>query len=230
MAWYGRDVSDDEAPISGATILRFRIGSIPVRVEFPFFLIAALLGVTGREGVLLVAWICVLFVSILVHELGHAVVARWFGSQPKIVLHAFGGLTFPGQIRTARQDIAVSVAGSLTQILLLGLPAFLLLHGGSITSYNTYVIVHDVEWVSLGWAIINLLPLLPLDGGHVSLTLLQRSRRLDAERLARQISVGVALGLAIWMYHSVGLLGALWVLFFGVLNAVELARMSSATR
>jgi Zn-dependent protease len=158
------------------------------------------------------------------------VVAQWFGNRPKIVLHAFGGLTFPGQIRNARQDIAVSVAGSLTQILLLGLPAFLLLREGAITSYNTYVIVHDIQWVSLGWAIINLLPLFPLDGGNVALTLLRRSRRLEAERLARQISVGTALGLAIWMYQSIGMLSAVWVLYFGVLNAVALAKMSPVSR
>jgi Zn-dependent protease len=232
VAWYDAEqaVADWDAPVSGASIARFRLGSIPVRIEFPFFLVAVLLGVNARPGMLLVWWVAVVFISILVHELGHAVVARRFGQQPRIVLHAFGGLTYSGNLRTSAQDIAVSAAGSLTQMLLLGLPALLLLRSGAIESYTTYVIVHDVQWVSLGWAIINLLPILPLDGGNIAHTLLRKVRRIDALWIARNISVGAALGLAVWAYHTLGWMSALWALFFGILNAVALARMPQARR
>jgi membrane-associated protease RseP (regulator of RpoE activity) len=116
------------------------------------------------------------------------------------------------------------LAGSLTQIVLLGLPAFFLLRSDAITSFTMYRLVYDVAWVSLGWGIMNLLPILPLDGGRVTVVLLHRLNVEDAERLARLISVGAALGLAIWAWHAVGFLMALWAMFFAVSNAAAVTR------
>lgn len=216
---------DWTTPVSGVSIASFRVGSIPVRIELPFFLIAVLLGINARRGVLLLGWVAVVFVSILVHELGHAFVGRAFGEQVSIVLHATGGLTFRGGKYTgAGEDIAVSLAGSLTQIVVLGVPALWLLRSDAIDSYTWYVIVHDLAWVSLGWAIINLLPILPLDGGNIALTILRRVKGFEAKRIARLISVGAALGLAIWSYHRLGLFVSLFALFFAVSNAAALTR------
>jgi membrane-associated protease RseP (regulator of RpoE activity) len=174
---------------------------------------------------LLLSWVVVVLVSILVHELGHAVTGQAFGERVRIVLHAFGGLTFrSGKFTSATEDIVVSLAGSVTQILLLGLPALLILRADAIQSPTWYTIVSDVAWVSLGWGIINLLPILPLDGGNIALVVLRRVKGIDGERIARALSVGAALGLAIWSYHNLGPLAALWALFFGVLNAVALAK------
>lgn len=227
VAWYEAPADGDwNAPVSGANIAQFRLGSIPVRIEFPFFLVAVLLGVNSRPGILLVGWVAVLLVSILVHELGHALTGRAFKERVSIVLHAFGGLTFrSGKFMSATEDIVVSLAGSVTQILVLGLPALLLLRSGAIHSSTPYVIVSDLKWVSLGWAIVNLLPILPLDGGNIAMTVLRRAGRIDAERIMRCVSVGAALGLSIWAYHRLGVLSAVWGLYFGVLNAVALAKM-----
>ena len=71
---------------------RIRIAGFPVQIEVTFFLLAAILG-QGRPGNLLLAWIGVVFVSILAHELGHAVAFRVYGDTPRISLHAFGGVT-----------------------------------------------------------------------------------------------------------------------------------------
>src|SRR5690242_7099804 len=55
-----------------------RIGGIPIHVEWPFFLIAAILGGnrirtwSGNRFVFLLIWVAIVFVSVLVHELGHA--------------------------------------------------------------------------------------------------------------------------------------------------------------
>jgi hypothetical protein len=67
-------------------------------------------------------------------------------------------------------------------------------------------------------------PILPLDGGNIAITLLRRTRIDEFDRVVRLLSVGTALGLAIWMYNRVGWLGALWALFFAVWNAVPLAK------
>jgi hypothetical protein len=133
---------DGAAPISGANVASFRLGPIPVRIEFPFFLVAVLLGLnTHKDVMLLVAWVVVVFVSILVHELGHAIVGRAFGSETSIVLHGMGGLTFRGGGRysSATEDILVSLAGSLTQMAILGFPALVVVRSSSITSYRWYL-------------------------------------------------------------------------------------------
>ncbi len=73
----------------------FSLGGIPVRVEPAFFIIIAILGYNPYRpsvpGVLW--WVAIAFVSILVHELGHAVAFRLYGVRPSITLHGMGGLT-----------------------------------------------------------------------------------------------------------------------------------------
>lgn len=214
--------------VSGARVAEFNLGSVPVRIEFPFLLVAVLTGARAGSVLLLLAWVVVVFVSILIHELGHAFAGRAYGGQVRILLHGMGGLTYrTGRYLTDVEDIVVSLAGSITQIVVLGLPALFLLRTDAINSFTLHAIVSDVAWVSFGWAIINLLPLLPFDGGNIAVTLLRRVNGIDAVRVVRVISVGVALGVALWAYHAVGPLTSLWMLFFAVLNAVALTKKGS---
>ena len=71
--------------------LRFSVLGIPVRVHPTFWFIGLLLGSATPQLSLVAIWIGCLFLSILVHELGHALAARSFGWPPDIVLHGFGG-------------------------------------------------------------------------------------------------------------------------------------------
>src|SRR4030081_1007638 len=104
-----------------------RIGGVPVRVDWSFWLLAVLLGYGAREGWLLVAWVAIVLVSILVHELGHAFTLRVYQQQPRVVLYAFGGLTTgSAPPRSRAESIVVSIAGPLSALLLLGIPAYLL--------------------------------------------------------------------------------------------------------
>ena len=105
----------------------FSIARIPVRVEPVFLVIAGLWGLEyldlGFEFVLV--WIACSFVSILVHELGHGFALKAFGQASVIVLHGFGGVTI-SQRRSALsrvRSIIVSIAGSLTAMAVLWLPA-----------------------------------------------------------------------------------------------------------
>ena len=67
-------------------VLRFKVGPFPVLV-YPWFILSAiLLGAGYGFGWQMAAWIFVVFVSVLVHELGHAVVGRLFGGRPEIRL------------------------------------------------------------------------------------------------------------------------------------------------
>lgn len=73
--------------------LRFPVAGIPVRVHPLFWLAAVLLGAQGGDGTTLLIWVGVVFVSILAHELGHALAYRYYGQASQIVLYLMGGLT-----------------------------------------------------------------------------------------------------------------------------------------
>lgn len=82
-------------PASSPGELHFRLFGVPVRVHPWFWVIALLLGMTIRDGKLLVIWVLCAFVSILVHEFGHVVAFQRFGQRARIVMYALGGLAIP---------------------------------------------------------------------------------------------------------------------------------------
>ena len=114
-----------EPPPTQADI-HFRVAGFPVRVHPFFWLIALLIGINAVDGDSLGALLAVVvvFVSILVHELGHAVLQRRFGGRPRIVLHGFGGLAICGDCdRSPRSQILISLAGPAAGFLLAAVTA-----------------------------------------------------------------------------------------------------------
>src|SRR5437879_6589053 len=106
--------------------LHFVVFGIPVRVHPMFWLVAAIMGfhnLNRENGLTLIAvWMACMFVSILIHEMGHVIVGQLCGSHGHIVLYAFGGLAIgSNQLADRWQRIAVCFAGPLAQFLLLGL-------------------------------------------------------------------------------------------------------------
>ncbi len=160
-------------------MLSFRVGPFPVTVYPWFFITAVLLGGGLGFGWKMLVWIFVVFVSVLVHELGHAVVALAFGGRPEIRLEGFGGVTFPRlpQPPSAWKQIVLSVAGPVAG-LGLGLAAWALgraLPPEAGSPSATVLLLFRVT--SIDWAILNLLPVLPLDGGHVLQAVIEGVRR-----------------------------------------------------
>src|SRR3569832_1985176 len=92
----------------------FRLFGIPVRVEPVFLLIAGMLGyqLIDESLSLVFVWIGVTFVSILVHELGHALLLKAYGRPSSILLHGMGGVTMHDRQLPRARGIAVSLAGS----------------------------------------------------------------------------------------------------------------------
>jgi stage IV sporulation protein FB len=181
--------------------LRFSVAGIPVRVQPLFWLIALLLGSSGG-ALQIVIWVFVVFVSILVHELGHALAFRWYGLRSQILLHFSGGLTIPeatpwgsGYATVAIgpvQQILISLAGPGAGFVLAGLViAGVQLLGGSVAISFLFGLIPlptsatlpfgglagssfltMMLWVNVFWGLINLLPVFPLDGGHVARNIL----------------------------------------------------------
>lgn len=207
-----------QAPPPTQYDLRFSIAGIPVRVHPLFWLIALLFGASG-DLIQLPIWVFVVFVSILIHELGHALAMRRYGQPSRIILHFAGGLTVPEPVSWGsrwanvalqpNQEIFISLAGPGAGFLLAALVAVgTTLSGGSIiTNWLFGVIPLPVAalmpiggrimglfvtmllWVNVFWGLINLLPVYPLDGGNVSRYLLLQADPINGVRKSLWISV-----------------------------------------
>jgi len=101
-----------EPPPTQADV-HFRLFGFPVRVSPWFWIVALLFGVSGNSNpVMTLTWVAVAFVSILIHELGHALLQRNFGGHPRITLHGVGGLAICEDCdRSPRSQILISLAG-----------------------------------------------------------------------------------------------------------------------
>jgi Zn-dependent protease/CBS domain-containing protein len=153
---------------------------IPIYVAPTWFLVAALItyffaprvqdelpGIgLWRFGVAF-AFAVLLYVSVLVHELSHSVVAVRLGLPVRrISLHFLGGVSeIEKEPRTPGHEFVVAFAGPLLSLLLAGIGY--LLWRATAGSPVINVLIGALTWANLLVAIFNLLPGLPLDGGRM---------------------------------------------------------------
>jgi Zn-dependent protease len=197
--------------------LRFQIIGIPTRVHPAFFIVSAIMGWShywaGKLGtnVIVVAllWTACIFVSILVHELGHALMARKFGWPPEIVLYHFGGLASyrPTWGQTRGKNIAIALAGPGAGFVLYGLVLaieyYVEAQQVQLPLMAIYLLI-QMKWINLIWGCVNLLPVYPLDGGRVAQEVLQGfnpSRGLEWT-FKLGILTGVATALGMFRYFQ----------------------------
>jgi Zn-dependent protease len=181
-----------------------KVFGIPVKVDFSFLLVGAMLASNRlSHPAHLVEWMFVLFISILIHELGHALVCRQFGLSPHIQLYAMGGVTsWSDNIRISPQkNIAISLAGPFAGFLFFGV-VFL-----SISNFPSLIdselgqkMYTDLMYVNLFWGIVNLLPVLPMDGGHVISSIEELVSKKTGGLVAPAFSLIVAAGIALWAF------------------------------
>jgi Zn-dependent protease len=177
-------------PTPSAASLRLRFFGIPVAIQPAFFIIVGLLGWAGSLPNLLI-WIGVAFVSILLHELGHALTARSFGSPTSIVIYGFGGLT-SHQHMSVRRDLAVTLAGPGAGLVVGALVLLIARAVHPVQGSAVHVALAYALWINIGWSLINLLPILPLDGGNAMRGIVHLVSGQDRELLVRQTSIAVA--------------------------------------
>ncbi len=187
-------------------MLRFRLFGFPVRIQPGFWVLAVLLGLSfAQKPAAMAIWLGVVVLSILVHELGHAMTARLYGQSPSITLHMMGGLTSwaPTHDIGRLRSILVTLAGPLA-----GFALGLVVLGGKVAAGSAVVhgsllalAVQLLVVVNLLWSAINLLPVLPFDGGQIMAQALGPERR----RLSATLSLVFGLALAggfYWMGWS----------------------------
>ncbi|HYF46120.1 MAG TPA: site-2 protease family protein [Acidimicrobiales bacterium] len=193
----------------------FRLAGIPIQVQWTFVLFMVLFGAALEDPALIAAWVVLAAVSILVHELGHAVAFRLWDVESRIVLHPMGGVTIPtrGDLPGRWSSVVVSLAGPVAGMVLLGLQAILLLEGRAGDDPWHDVLALAV-WVNVVWSVVNLLPILPLDGGNVVLAGLDALTGGRGMVPARWLSIGVAVGVGAFALSQDLLFGAVYAGFF----------------
>jgi Zn-dependent protease/predicted transcriptional regulator len=209
----------------------FRVFGVPVRFHFTFVILVIFLVVVGLEGsksaLTDILFVLALFVSVLLHELGHAVVARRYGVRTvEIVMFPIGGIARFENPPKARHELWIASAGPLVNIVI---AAVILIAIGEGLDLRRLTIVESedtnlLQAIALGnlvLAIFNLLPAFPMDGGRILRSILAYWK---PEEEATQIAAKAGRMLAILM----GLYGLIshnyllvFVAFFVYLGAAQ---------
>ncbi|HXU81650.1 MAG TPA: M50 family metallopeptidase [Polyangia bacterium] len=179
----------------------YRIGSLlgfSIRLNLSLLLLlgAVFLWMGRVPGVLAVLF---LFGSVVLHELGHSVMARRLGVRiASIDLHFFGGAArMVDMPRSARDEIAIAAAGPAVSFALGALGLVL----GAVTGAG---LLTQLGWVNVVLGAFNLLPVFPSDGGRILRALLAPRRGLVAATdLAVKIGRFAAIGLGVYgVFHG----------------------------
>ena len=229
--------------------LNFRLLGVPVRVNPFFWALAAVLGWSDERGlsfvIRILIWIACVFVSVLVHEFGHALTARSVVRQrPKVLLYYMGGLCFyDSEHRNLWKRAMVLIMGPGAGFLLMGLVLFLgvlvLGEGGRfwpfyliqvhpMPSWFTHLPVwlnYAIQWayndlllINLIWGLFNLLPIYPLDGGQLANVFLTMHDRRQGPMRSYVLSMVAAGGIAIYLYSIGETINALFIASLAFLN------------
>ena len=185
-------------------MLTFRLLGIPVTIHPSFLIIAGLLGLSSGRLALLFAWVGIVFISILIHELGHALTARAYGAEVEIELNAIGGLTSwstpDGELGPGRRAI-VAAAGSAVGVFFGGAVWLVSSITGPYDDIAGFVVSNLIR-VNVFWGLLNWAPIRPLDGGHLLTSLLEKVAPKHGEKIGNVVFLVTALGAltaAIWL-------------------------------
>src|SRR5579864_7759280 len=209
-----------------------RVFGVELRVHLTFFFLLLFVWLTesaahgpanASRGLALVG---IIFGSVVLHELGHALVGMRAGVPAKaIILLPIGGVTLldetqhpiePGLL-TWKRDIRIAVAGPLVNIVIAVVAGSVLLaiapqiHLWTKPYIYSGNLPRSLVWSNLWLALFNLLPAYPMDGGRVLRALF--SRRMDSVRATRR-AVSIGQGFAT-LFMLVGMLWNIWLTMIG---------------
>lgn len=216
----------------------FSVHGHPVFLEPLFLLLVAFFVFsnvqTSAQLLSNLLWAPVLFISILWHEIGHAVaIDRQGFGKSVMVLQGFGGVT----INTNRghalpgQSIIISLAGpafSFSLVVLFGALYFFVTQQGLLGEFFQLMMMANIVWT-----IFNLLPIFPMDGGNVVLHGIRKAtgNMTRAYRYTAMISLAVLalIAIALFTFFPGGMmLTIIILLLFGMQNVQILQQTKGA--
>jgi Zn-dependent protease/CBS domain-containing protein len=209
-----------------------RLFGIEIRIHltflFLFFFVWSTEGSTQDASAALrgLALVGIVFASVVLHELGHALMARGSGIPAKgIILLPIGGVTVLEEAHIVtdpanswKRDIRIAVAGPLVNLFIAGAAVLVLMAaipGFSVTTkplLHSSALYRSIVWVNLYLGLFNLLPAYPMDGGRVLRAIF--SRRMDmVAATQRAIRIGNIFSILFMMVGM--LLGNWWLVMIG---------------
>jgi Zn-dependent protease/predicted transcriptional regulator len=216
-----------------------RIAGIPIRVHLTlgFLLVwiaisSTIHGLGPRDVFAAVLLVAIVFAIIVVHELGHALVARRFGIPTReIVLLPIGGIA-----RLARtpdkpsQELLVALVGPLINVAIAGV--LWLFVGGHLDPGASYgrALAIQLVWINIALAVFNLIPAFPMDGGRVLRALLSfKLSRLRATAIAAAFGQAFAVLLAVvGLFFNPWLVLIAVVVWLGARQEAEMVKLRAA--
>ncbi len=153
-------------------------------------------------------WMAAVLVSLFAHELGHVLAARLFGARPHLVLSGFGDQLYEWEGLRRWQRVLVCLAGPLVNLLLFGILWLISdpdrpLAAEGVSRYWIAQTAWLLLMINAFWALLNLLPLWPLDGGRIAVEIGSAvlGRRGPTAALLLSLAVSILLTLAViaWM-------------------------------
>jgi Zn-dependent protease len=245
------DKQDQRPPKQpGSGIVIARPFGIPVVISPYWFVIAGVVIIVYANDlagtlngsvryVVAAAFVVLLYLSVLVHELSHSLVARGYGLPVRrILLYPLGGISeIEREPETPGREFIVSAAGPALSLVLAGVGYALMkvVPGGTIG----WIIVSQFRWANLVVGIFNLLPGLPLDGGRMLRAIVWKvtgrpgTATIVAAWAGRVIAVAllvVPIGYAMASGHSQDLMSMLWLAFIAGFMWIGAGQSIRATR
>lgn len=172
----------------------FNVDGFPVFIDLTFgallaFFVFQYFGDTFNQHLVALASAPIILFSIVLHELGHAWSIRRLGyGSSKILLWGMGGLCINRSRYSSRDGMLIALAGPGAG-LLVGIPALLALmwmgRPDSSSMLILYGVLYWIVFVNVGWSLLNLLPIFPLDGGRVVVYALRHFGKMDRDRSVR---------------------------------------------
>lgn len=173
------------------------VSGIPIRVHLTFGLLIlwiALAEHNTKDALTEVLFFLSIFTCVLLHELGHALVARRFGVGTRdIVLYPFGGIaSLTGRV-TPWSELWIALAGPAVNLLIALAILPLLDWRGLATFEQTGSILVRLFAANIFLAVFNMIPAIPMDGGRVlravlALLKIRRATAISA-RLSQILSI-----------------------------------------
>ncbi|MGI4791692.1 MAG: site-2 protease family protein [Janthinobacterium lividum] len=203
-------------PQAGFSSLRIAtVAGIPIRLHFTFLLFLLWVGLAGPHGAggLSLLYVLAIFLCVVLHELGHSVVAQHDGIPvADITLYPIGGVARIEKRPTARQELGIAVAGPAVNVVialvlwavLTAMKAPLNLASLQDPVQTVPVFLTKVLFANIWLVLFNLIPAFPMDGGRVLRALL--ALNMPPER---------ATGIAASIGQSIAIVAGIWAIFSG---------------
>ncbi len=200
------------------------IAGIGVYVHWSFLILPLLIAgsaLSSGSGIALaveaVLFVLAIFGCVLLHELGHALMARQFGiGTHSITLLPIGGVASLDRMpERPLHELAVALAGPAVNVAIAAVLVVVLLAAGTVgTMFSTTAISHSflirLMWANVALVLFNMLPAFPMDGGRVL-----RSLLASFMPHVRATNIAAAIGQVMaGLFAVVGILSQHWMLVF----------------